>query len=98
MVSTPRSVFDMLSKRHLRIDDLLTCICDEAARCCLVGSRIRSPHLQNVTSECSAPEILDLITKFMRDAVRIHVKKGGLFVAIEKGGESSTHSVTSTKH
>ena len=30
VVGTPRSVFDKMSERHLRIDDLLTCICDEA--------------------------------------------------------------------
>merc|ERR1712135_111081 len=30
VVGTPGRVFDMLSKRHLRIDDLLTFVCDEA--------------------------------------------------------------------
>ena len=29
VVGTPGRVFDMLSKRHLRIDDLLTFVCDE---------------------------------------------------------------------
>ena len=29
VVGTPGRVFDMLSKRHLRIDELLTFVCDE---------------------------------------------------------------------
>uniref|UniRef100_A0A7S1A8Z9 RNA helicase n=1 Tax=Noctiluca scintillans TaxID=2966 RepID=A0A7S1A8Z9_NOCSC len=101
VVGTPGRVFDMLSKRHLRIDDLLTFVCDEADEMLSRGFKDQiydifktlPPNVQVcLFSATMAPEILDLTTKFMRDAVRILVKKDELtlegirqfYVAIEK--------------
>uniref|UniRef100_A0A7S0ZUT7 RNA helicase n=1 Tax=Noctiluca scintillans TaxID=2966 RepID=A0A7S0ZUT7_NOCSC len=101
VVGTPGRVFDMLSKRHLRIDDLLTFVCDEADEMLSRGFKDQiydifktlPPNVQVcLFSATMAPEILELTTKFMRDAVRILVKKDELtlegirqfYVAIEK--------------
>jgi len=101
VVGTPGRVFDMLSKRHLRIDDLLTFVCDEADEMLSRGFKDQiydifktlPPNIQVcLFSATMAPEILELTTKFMRDAVRILVKKDELtlegirqfYVAIEK--------------
>merc|ERR1712135_203487 len=84
VVATPGRVFDMLSKRHLRIDDLLTFVCDEADEMLSRGFKDQiydifktlPPNVQVcLFSATMAPEILELTTKFMRDAVRILVKK-----------------------
>jgi translation initiation factor 4A len=91
----------MVSKRHLRIDDLLTFICDEADEMLSRGFKDQiydifktlPPNVQVcLFSATMPPEILDMTTKFMRDAVRILVKKDELtlegirqfYVAIEK--------------
>eukprot|EP00933_Yihiella_yeosuensis_P066198 TRINITY_DN7033_c0_g1_i3.p1 TRINITY_DN7033_c0_g1~~TRINITY_DN7033_c0_g1_i3.p1 ORF type:complete len:392 (+),score=96.33 TRINITY_DN7033_c0_g1_i3:98-1273(+) len=101
VVGTPGRVFDMCSKRHLRVDDLLTFILDEADEMLSRGFKDQiydifktlPPNVQVcLFSATMAPEILDLTTKFMRDAVRILVKKDELtlegirqfYVAIEK--------------
>jgi len=101
VVGTPGRVFDMISKRHLRIDDLLTFVCDEADEMLSRGFKdqiydIFKTMPRNVQvclfSATMPPEILDMTTKFMRDAVRILVKKDELtlegirqfYVAIEK--------------
>jgi len=101
VVGTPGRVFDMISKRHLRIDDLLTFVCDEAAEMLSRGFKDQiydifktmPPNVQVcLFSATMPPEILDMTTKFMRDAVRILVKKDELtlegirqfYVAIEK--------------
>jgi len=101
VVGTPGRVFDMISKRHLRIDDLLTFICDEADEMLSRGFKDQiydifktlPPNVQVcLFSATMPPEILDMTTKFMRDAVRILVKKDELtlegirqfYVAIEK--------------
>merc|ERR1719387_2443012 len=92
---------DMLGKRHLRVDDLLTFVLDEADEMLSRGFKDQiydifktlPPNVQVcLFSATMAPEILDLTTKFMRDAVRILVKKDELtlegirqfYVAIEK--------------
>ena len=87
VVGTPGRVFDMLSKRHLRIDDLLTFVCDEADE---VLPRGFKDQIHNIFKTLRwnvqvclffatmAPESLDLTTNFMRDAVNIHVKKDEL--------------------
>ena len=84
VVGTPGRVFDMLSKRHLRIDDLLTFVCDETDVMMSRGFKDQiydifktlPPNVQVcLFSAIMAPEILELTTKFMRDAVRILVKK-----------------------
>jgi len=101
VVGTPGRVFDMVSKRHLRIEDLLTFVCDEADEMLSRGFKDQiydifktlPPNVQVcLFSATMPPEILDMTTKFMRDAVRILVKKDELtlegirqfYVAIEK--------------
>merc|ERR1712070_528686 len=87
--------------RHLRIDDLLTFVCDEADEMLSRGFKDQiydifktlPPNVQVcLFSATMAPDVLDLTGKFMRDAVRILVKKDELtlegirqfYVAIEK--------------
>eukprot|EP00928_Gymnodinium_smaydae_P100727 TRINITY_DN994_c1_g1_i7.p1 TRINITY_DN994_c1_g1~~TRINITY_DN994_c1_g1_i7.p1 ORF type:complete len:414 (+),score=122.36 TRINITY_DN994_c1_g1_i7:75-1244(+) len=101
VVGTPGRVFDMVSKRNLRVDDLITFVLDEADELMSRGFKDQiydifkclPPNVQVcLFSATMAPEILDLTTKFMRDAVRILVKKDELtlegirqfYVAIEK--------------
>jgi len=101
VVGTPGRVFDMIGKRHLRVDDLLTFVLDEADEMLSRGFKdsiydifkTLPPTIQVcLFSATMAPEILDVTTKFMRDAVRILVKKDELtlegirqfYVAIEK--------------
>jgi len=101
VVGTPGRVFDMIGKRHLRVDDLLTFVLDEADEMLSRGFKDQiydifktlPPNIQVcLFSATMPPEILDLTSKFMRDAVRILVKKDELtlegirqfYVAIEK--------------
>jgi translation initiation factor 4A len=101
VVGTPGRVFDMIGKRHLRVDDLITFVLDEADEMLSRGFKDQiydifktlPPNVQVcLFSATMPPEILDLTTKFMRDAVRILVKKDELtlegirqfYVAIEK--------------
>jgi len=101
VVGTPGRVFDMITKRHLRVDDLLTFVLDEADEMLSRGFKDQiydifktmPPNIQVcLFSATMAPEILDLTSKFMRDAIRILVKKDELtlegirqfYVAIEK--------------
>jgi translation initiation factor 4A len=101
VVGTPGRVFDMISKRHLRVDDLITFVLDEADEMLSRGFKDQiydifkclPPNIQVcLFSATMAPEILDLTSKFMREAVRILVKKDELtlegirqfYVAIEK--------------
>jgi len=101
IVGTPGRVYDMIGKRNLRVDDLITFVLDEADE---MLSRVFKDQIYDIFktlppnvqvclfSATMAPEILDLTTKFMRDAVRILVKKDELtlegirqfYVAIEK--------------
>merc|ERR1712039_979299 len=83
VVGTPGRVYDMISKRNLRVDDLQIY---DIFKCL-------PPNIQVcLFSATMPPDILDLTTKFMRDAVRILVKKDELtlegirqfYVAIEK--------------
>merc|ERR1712187_807662 len=78
---------DMGRKRHLRIDDLLTFVCDEADEMLSCGFKDQiydifktlPPNVQVcLFSATMPPEILDMTAKFMRDAVRILVKKDEL--------------------
>jgi len=101
VVGTPGRVFDMVNKRHLRVDNLKAFVLDEADEMLSRGFKDQiydifkalPPNVQVcLFSATMAPEILDLTTKFMRDAVRILVKKDELtlegirqfYVAIEK--------------
>jgi len=101
VVGTPGRVFDMVSKRNLRVDDLKCFVLDEADELMSRGFKDQiydifkclPPDVQVcLFSATMAPEVLDMTTKFMRDAVRILVKKDELtlegirqfYVAIEK--------------
>merc|ERR1712084_171012 len=101
VVGTPGRVYDMIGKRHLRVDDLIVFVLDEADEMLSRGFKDQiydifkclPPNVQVcLFSATMAPEILDMTTKFMRDAVRILVKKDELtlegirqfYVAIEK--------------
>jgi len=101
VVGTPGRVMDMLSKRHLRAENLLVFVLDEADEMLSRGFKDQIYDIFKILpanvqvclfSATMAPEILDLTTKFMRDAVRILVKKDELtlegirqfYVAIEK--------------
>jgi len=101
VVGMPGRIFDMLGKRHLRVKDLQTLILDEGDALC---SRTFKDQLYDIfrclppdvqvcmVSTTFPPEILDMTTKFMRDSVRIQVRKEELmpshiqqyYVAIEK--------------
>mmetsp|Transcript_71212 Transcript_71212/g.164654 ORF Transcript_71212/g.164654 Transcript_71212/m.164654 type:complete len:392 (-) Transcript_71212:121-1296(-) len=101
VVGTPGRVYDMVGKRHLRVDDLQVFVLDEADEMLSRGFKDQiydifktlPPNIQVcLFSATMPPEILDLTTKFMREAVRILVKKDELtlegirqfYVAIEK--------------
>merc|ERR1712066_850344 len=101
VVGTPGRVLGLITRRHLRIDDLVTFVCDEADEMLSCGFRDQiydifktlPPDVQVcLFSATMPPEILDMTTKFMRDAVRILVKQNELtlegirqfYVAIEK--------------
>merc|ERR1712164_90812 len=101
VVGTPGRVYDMISKRNLRVDDLLTFVLDEADEMLSCGFKeqiydifkmLPSSVQVCLFSATMPPEILDMTRKFMRDAVRILVKKDELtlegirqfYIAIEK--------------
>jgi len=101
IVGTPGRVFDMCSKRHLSCDRLRIFVLDEADEMLSRGFKDQiydifkclPPNVQVcLFSATMAPEMLDLTGKFMRDPVRILVKKDELtlegirqfYVAIEK--------------
>jgi len=101
VVGTPGRIYNMLSTRHLRIDNLITFVCDEADEMLSRGFKDQiydifktlPPTVQVcLFSATMPPDILDVTTKFMRDAVRILVKKNELtlegirqfYIAIEK--------------
>jgi len=101
VVGTPGRVYDMLSKRHFRLDNLQVFVLDEADEMLSRGFKDQiydifkclPPNVQVcLFSATMPPEILDLTGKFMRDAVRILVKKDELtlegirqfYIAIEK--------------
>merc|ERR1712070_656589 len=87
VVGTPGRVYDMISKRNLRVDDLLTFVLDEADEMLSRGFKDQIYDIfkclpSNVQvclfSATMAPDILDLTSKFMRDPVRILVKEAEL--------------------
>jgi len=101
VVGTPGRVLDMVTKKNLRVDDLITFVLDEADEMLSRGFKDQiydifkclPPDVQVcLFSATMAPDILDMTSKFMRDAVRILVKKDELtlegirqfYVAIEK--------------
>jgi len=101
IVGTPGRVMDMVGKRHLRVDDIGLFVLDEADEMLSRGFKeqiydifkFMPPNVQvALFSATMAPDILELTTKFMRNPVRILVKKDELtlegirqfFVAIDK--------------
>jgi len=101
IVGTPGRVFDMIQKRHLRVDDIQLFVLDEADEMLSRGFKEQiydifkflPPNVQvALFSATMAPDILDLTSKFMRNPVRILVKKDELtlegirqfYIAIEK--------------
>jgi len=87
IVGTPGRVLDMVTKRHLKIDDLITFVLDEADEMLSRGFKdqiydifkMLPPNVQVcLFSATMPPDILDMTSKFMRDAVRILVKKDEL--------------------
>merc|ERR1711985_38606 len=101
VVGTPGRVYDMLSKNRFKLDHLRVFTLDEADEMLSRGFKDQiydifkclPPNVQVcLFSATMAPEILDLTSKFMRDAVRILVKKDELtlegirqfYVAIER--------------
>eukprot|EP00401_Gymnodinium_catenatum_P083234 CAMPEP_0117604252 /NCGR_PEP_ID=MMETSP0784-20121206/78585_1 /TAXON_ID=39447 /ORGANISM="" /LENGTH=438 /DNA_ID=CAMNT_0005407265 /DNA_START=333 /DNA_END=1650 /DNA_ORIENTATION=- len=101
VVGTPGRVLDMVGKGHLRVDDLVVFVLDEADEMLSLGFKDQiydifkclPPQVQVcLFSATLSPETLDMTTRFMRDAVRILVKKEELtleglrqfYVAIER--------------
>jgi len=101
VVGTPGRVYDMLSKNRFKLDALKVFTLDEADEMLSRGFKDQiydifkclPPNVQVcLFSATMPPEILDLTGKFMRDAVRILVKKDELtlegirqfYIAIEK--------------
>lgn len=101
IVGTPGRVMDMVSKRHLRVDDIGLFVLDEADEMLSRGFKEQiydifkflPPNVQvALFSATMAPDILDLTGKFMRNPVRILVKKDELtlegirqfYIAIER--------------
>merc|ERR1719362_2618710 len=92
---------DMVQKRHLRVDDIQLFVLDEADEMLSRGFKEQiydifkflPPNVQvALFSATMAPDILDLTSKFMRNPVRILVKKDELtlegirqfYIAIDK--------------
>jgi len=101
VVGTPGRVHDLIEKRCLKVDDLRLLILDEADEMLSYGFtdqvyrifKTLPPAVQVcLFSATMPPEILDMSKKFMRDPVRILVKKDELtlegiqqfYVAIDK--------------
>lgn len=82
-------VFDMIGKRHLRVDNLATFVIDEADQMLSAGQKDQvydifkclPPNIA-VSLVCTtlSEEFLDMTTNFMRDAVRILVKEEELML------------------
>lgn len=84
VVGTPGRVMDMIGKGHLQVDNLLVFVLDEADEMLSHGFKDQvydifrklPPNVQVcLFSATMPPEMLDLTKKFMRDPVRILVKK-----------------------
>merc|ERR1712232_304289 len=101
VVGTPGRVYDMIGRGFLRVDDLITFVLDEADEMLSQGFKEQiydifktlPPSIQVcLFSATMAPEILEMTNKFMREAVRILVRKDELtlegikqsYIAIEQ--------------
>jgi len=101
VVGTPGRVYDLICKRSLRVEDVATFVLDEADEMLSHGFKDQiydifktlPPSVQVcLFSATMPPDILELTSKFMRNPVRILVKKDELtlegirqfYVAIER--------------
>jgi translation initiation factor 4A len=101
IVGTPGRVYDLMEKRSLRVEDLRILVLDEADEMLSCGFTDQVYQIFKclpasvqvcLFSATMPPEILDMTKKFMRDPVRILVKKDELtlegirqfYVAAEK--------------
>jgi len=101
VVGTPGRVFDMIGRRHLRVDSLEVFVLDEADEMLSKGFKEQvyqifkclPSTIQVCLFSATIPsDILELTERFMRDPVRILVKKDELtlegirqyFVAVER--------------
>jgi translation initiation factor 4A len=87
VVGTPGRILDMASRRHLKVDDLLMFVLDEADEMLSCGFKdqiydifkMLPPSVQVcLFSATMPPDILDMTNKFMRNAVQILVKESEL--------------------
>merc|ERR1712188_191560 len=70
VVGTPGRVNDMAGKGHLRLDDCLIFVLDEADEMLSRGFKAHPPSVQvALFSATMPPDILDLTSKFMRDPI-----------------------------
>ena len=81
---TPGRVFDMISRRVLRVNDIKMFVLDEADEMLSRGFkdqiydvfRTLNPNIQVVLlSATMPPDVLDVTNRFMREPIRILVKK-----------------------
>jgi translation initiation factor 4A len=101
VIGTPGRVYDLIDRRNLRLDELRVFVLDEADEMLSCGFtdqvyrifKCMSPEVQVcLFSATMPPEILDMTTKFMRNPVRILVKRDELtlegiqqfYVAVDK--------------
>jgi len=84
VVGTPGRVFDMISRKVLKTQDIKMFVLDEADEMLSRGFkdqiydvfRLLNSNIQVVLLSATMPaEVLDVTTKFMRDPIRILVKK-----------------------
>merc|ERR1719323_683380 len=84
VVGTPGRVFDMISRRVLQVKDIKMFVLDEADEMLSRGFkdqiydvfRTLNPNIQVVLLSATMPaEVLEVTTRFMRDPIRILVKK-----------------------
>lgn len=84
LLGTPGRVFDMISRKNLRTDDIKMFVLDEADEMLSRGFKDQiydvfrhlNSSIQVVLLSATMPaEVLEVTTKFMRDPIRILVKK-----------------------
>ena len=84
MIGTPGRVFDMISRRVLRVSDIKMFVLDEADEMLSRGFkdqiydvfRTLNPNIQVVLlSATMPPDVLEVTSRFMREPIRILVKK-----------------------
>ena len=99
---TPGRVFDMISRKVLKTQDIKMFVLDEADEMLSRGFkdqiydvfRLLNSNIQVVLLSATMPaEVLDVTTKFMRDPIRILVKKEEL--TLEGQWKVFSHTKTS---